>query len=294
MTKIFKTKRAKTIFFISALAFSLTCIVLRTLAMLFVFETDIGYYKSESPLGLAASLLPTLCAVAAAVFCFIRPLKIEANAAKNTLSLRICFALFTVIFIIMTAFAAQSTAYGYSLRNILTVLFCVLSTLFFLLLTINKKTDSALYVISGIAVIAWLVMTLSESYFDSYVQMNSPIKLSFQFGVLAAMLLTVNEVRCTLNDNRVSFHLFSATVAAVFCGASSVPSVICSLMAKMPDNYYLFNYDCVLALFFVISIVRLAQMCFSCEALAPEAAQMADASDSDIQETQRETEEENV
>ena len=107
-----------------------------------------------------------------------------------------------------------------------------------------------------------LVLELAECYFDTFSPMNSPLKLTFEFACLGALLLTVNEMRVGLDQKRRGFHLFAATVASVFLPTSAIPSIICYLSGDMPASYVLVYSDLVMLGISVLAVARLVQLCF--------------------------------
>lgn len=271
MKNIFKTSRALRTYGICALSLSLLCVALRLIATLFFFDTEIGYYRLGNIVAFFAAFLPAICAAAALAFCAIPQICVKPAEAKNTRTVKIS------AFFPAAAFAAYTVLYALSvmeyfrvynelpLAYILMLAASAVSAAFFLQIALRKNVGDAYFVVSGIFPIIWLVISLAESYFDSYVQINSPIKLIFQLATLGAMLLTVCELRVGLDVKKPRFHLFAATVAAVFLGTSSVPSIICFFTGHMPTSYVLLYSDCVLATLFVFAVARLCQLCFSGE-----------------------------
>ena len=269
MKDIFKTARALHIYGICAIAVSFACIVFRLLATLFFFDVDIGYYRSGSIVAIIASYLPAIAALASLVICAVSKISVIPAEPRNTKAVRIC-ALFPALgFIGYSVIYAISTVEYYGLYGELPLLYIlmlaasVISAVFFALLALKKNVGDAYFAVSGIFLIIWLIISLAESYFDSFVQMNSPIKMIFQFATLSAVLLAVNELRVDLEVKKPRFHLFAATVATVFLGTSSIPSIICSFTGHMPTSYILFYSDCILLLLFVFSAARLCQLCFT-------------------------------
>lgn len=269
MKDIFKTARALRIYGICAMAISFACIIFRLLATLFFFDVDIGYYQSGSIVAMIASYLPTIAAVVSLILCAVSKISVIPAEPRNTKAVRIC-ALFPAIgFIGYTVIYAISMVEYHGLYGelplvyILMLVASVISAVFFALLAFKRNVGNAYFAVSGIFLIIWLIIALAESYFDSFVQMNSPIKMIFQFATLSAVLLTVNELRVDLEVKKPRFHLFAATVATVFLGTSSIPSIICSFTGHMPSSYILFYSDCILLLLFVFSTARLCQLCFA-------------------------------
>ena len=283
MKDIFKSPRALRVYGICALVLSALCIIFRTVGIMFFFDSDIGYFQRGSIVGILAVLLPAIGVIAALIICAIPNTCPPVGEARNTRAVRLAAVLPAI------GFGGYAVSYIIRLLEYMTIvpsvpvtywlllLSTVLSAVFFALLAFRKNNGNALFVITGVAVVVWMVLSLAEAYFDVYVQMNSPLKIGFQFATLSAVLLTVNELRTDLDVKRPRFHLFSATVATIFLGSASISSIVGSIMDKMPENYILYYSDCVLLPLFIFAAVRLICICFS------KSVPDAEASDSEQQ-----------
>ncbi len=275
MANVFNTKRALRIYGISALSAAFACVILRLIGTLFFFDVDIGYYQSGQIVPIIANILPAIAAIASIVFCLISRIKIapvspfENKYTKyGSAVAAVGFAIFAVTYAL--SLAEYSELYGALPFSYLLCLICsVGACAFFTLKTFRAVNSDILYLLTGLLAIIWCVLQLAECYFDTFVQMNSPIKLVFQFACLCAMLLTVNEMRIGLESKRNGFHLLSATLATIFLPMSAIPSIICYLTDNMPTSYVLFFPDCVMLLLSVFAVTRLVQMCFGKEAAVP-------------------------
>jgi len=270
MKDIFSTRRALRIYGICVMAIALACIALRFFGILFFFDIDIGYY-TVGAVPFLASYLPIFAVVLAAVFCFVPWVRVNSNTARNTRSVKISaiFPALGFVFWFVTyaiSLIDYNEAYGtIPFVYILTAICALLAAVFFIMTVFTRNTANALYVTAGLFTVIWIVLSLAESYFDIYVQMNSPNKLIFQFATLSGILLTVNEMRNGFDVKRPRFHLFSASIALVLLGTSSIPSVVCFLLGKMPSSYILFYSDCIFLLMLVFAATRLIQLCFAKE-----------------------------
>ena len=265
----FNTKRMLKIYGISVLSISLICIVLRLVSTLLFFDKNIGYYQSDKIIPIISNILPAISVIAAIVFCMIPRIRISPISPADTKYTKIGsvtvtagFAIFAVKYI--SSLIEYNNFYGSIPFSYLFCLACTIAAcVFFTLKAVRRVNADISYVLM------WCVLQLAECYFDNFVQMNSPIKLVFQFACLGAILLTVNEMRISLDSKRKGFHLFSATVASIFLPLSAVPSIICYLTGNMPSSYMLFFADCVMLLFSVFAVTRLIQMCFGKESDLP-------------------------
>lgn len=268
MFNVFKSKKALRIYGISVLAAAFACVVLRLISTMFFFDGDIAYYQAGATLPVVANVIMALTAIGAIVFCLISKVSVEPNMPVETKVTRIAsiiaavgFAVFGMIYV--TSLMQYSNIYG-SIPS--TYLLCAVCTFgacaFFALKALRASNADILYVLTGILVAVWLVLELAECYFDTFIPMNSPLKLTFEFACLGALLLTVNEMRVGLDQKRRGFHLFAATVASVFLPTSAIPSIICYLSGDMPASYVLVYSDLVMLGISVLAVARLVQLCF--------------------------------
>ncbi len=267
----FKTQGALKIYGICALSVAFICVVLRTAAMLLFLDTDLGYFERGAVLPTISNALSVVATLAALAFCLVPKIKVAPKVANSTRGIgpfaipaAICFAFFTIKSIVGTAAFAeiyQSVPYIY-VFFVFDIAASMGACIFFVLKALGKAGSNISSLICGILSVIWFVIALIDCYFNQAVPMNSPLKLVFQFASLAAMLFCVNEMRVGVDGGKTGFHLFSATVAAIFLPLSAIPSAICYACDKMPSTYSLIYSDIVLLSVSVFAIARLAQMCF--------------------------------
>ena len=268
MFNVFKSKKALRLYGITVLAAAFSCVVLRLISTMFFFDGDIAYYQTGAVLPIITNVIMALTAIGAIVFCLISKVSIEPNIPTEAKITRLAsiiaaagFAVFGVIYV--SSLMEYSNIYG-SIPS--TYLLCAVCTFgacaFFALKALRASNADILYVLTGILVAVWIVLELAECYFDTFIPMNSPLKLTFEFACLGALLLTVNEMRIGLDQKRRGFHLFAATVASVFLPTSAVPSIICYLNGDMPASYVLVYSDLVMLGISVLAVARLVQLCF--------------------------------
>ncbi len=272
MSEIFKSTRALKIYGIAALSVTLLCAVLRTLSILFFFDKDIGYYQTGAALPIIFEALTVISIIAAAVFTLVKPISVSSNAASDAPYVKYLallpaagFAVFTVIYAkgILNSLDTFSFTWQIALMLISSIGACI----FFVLTAFTKSRANVAYVLTGCTAVIWLVTALAGSYFDSFVQMNSPNKIIFIFGALGGMLLVVNEMRRGLDEQKNGLHLLGATAASILLTSCALPSIICFFAGAMPWNYSSLYYDVVYLSLAVFSVARLVQLCFDTKAI---------------------------
>ncbi len=267
MSELFKSARALKIYGAAVLSAAAVCCVLRLLSTLFFFDTEIGYYTSGNILNIFTVYLPIVLIIAIGVLFVLPSTRLSPTFARDTLYTRVCavfpalgFAAFSVIYItslIEYAEIYESIPFSYILCAVASLLSCA----FFVLKALGKAGSLAL-VASALFVVIWLVLSLVECYFDTFVPMNAPIKTVFEFSCLSAMLFTVNEMRIGLDKTRDAFRLFCTSAAVIIIPMSSIPSLIGFFSGAMPSSYVLVYHDAVLLLISVFAVARFVQLCF--------------------------------
>lgn len=260
--------RIMRIFGICTLASAFLCAALRLIAILFFFDRDIGYYNSGI-MSAVATYVPSIVVIVAGVFAFIPAVGAAPEGARATRATRLC-SLFPIAALSVWLIKYCIALYDYvsiygniPFSYVFTLLSTVGAVAFFCLAAFQKQHGNALYVVCGLFTVAWFTLSLADSYFDAHVQMNSPTKTVFQFALLSAILLTVNEMRLGLSVKRPRFHLFSTAAATVLLAVSALPSIIGYAAGKLPSSYSSLYSDIVLLSLLVLSSARLAGLCFS-------------------------------
>lgn len=278
MSSKFQSKKILSIWGITAVAVAVVSAALRLLSMIFFYDTNIGYYKSGAVLPIIAQVLPAVAVLVALVFIAVpslRPTPMRPDNCYKTRSFAIFpaagFSGYTVVYLIkfveylklLNVIIIKNIFW-----DIIIAIALVGASAFFWLIFLDKKVGSTLYAAAGLCVIISAVYFLAGSYFDILVQMNSPNKVIFQFALLAEMLLTVNEMRMGQPETKPVFHLFTATAAVIYMLTSSLPSIICYFIGRMPLNYSLLYEDSILLMFAVFAFARLFGLCFGKENVA--------------------------
>ena len=245
------------------------CIAFRVVGIMMFFDSDIGYFQNDSIVATIAQILPIVFVAVALVVCVLPIFKNVPCCTTHSKPINVCAILCA------GGFGGYAVSYGITLFDYISLGFTiptsywlilassVFAAVFFILIAFREQNGNAIYVISGIFAVLWMILSLAASYFDVYLQMNSPLKMGFQFATLAAALLIINELRVDLDVKHTRLHLFSASVATIFLGSVSIASVVGTVMEKMPMYYDLYTSDCVLLPLFLFSVVRLCVMCFT-------------------------------
>lgn len=236
-------------------------IILRCVNLFFFYDIGIGYYRAGAFLPIAERILMILAVVCIGVGCvyFFRRKEIIYSEKPHTLLkiAAILSALTLVIFTVVCLNRGENPSWMSRLLPILSII----AAAYFLLHTSPEAIPPLPRFITGLALILWLLFSMSSAYFDVFTQMNTPQKLLFQLSCVAGMLFTVSELRVLVSESRPVLYLAAYSVALFFTGAYSVPSLIAGFAGAIqtPDWSYsaiplfgLFIYLLIRGFFFTV------------------------------------------
>ncbi len=239
-------KKAAIIFLTVALSLSAVSALLRTLNMLFFFDSFLGYYQKGAALPIISNILLALGAVFFTVFAFVffkkQPMSISAPCRTETVisSLSAAVAVFAAGFELVKAFKGN-----YSITPI--ALLSLVCAAYFLIAIHNVKP--LFKVLSGLLLIIRITLMLAGSYFNHYVQMNAPDKIMFGLACVLSLLFIASELKLFVDNARSHMYFISAALVAVFSLTSSIPSIIAYHAGRLPEDNGLYaEYYLLLAI----------------------------------------------
>jgi hypothetical protein len=143
------------------------------------------------------------------------------------------------------------------ISTLLVALFSVLSAAYFsIFLFKNQPRSGALLALCPIALSTAM---LAITYFDVYVEMNSPNKVLIQFACIASMLGFLGEARLLADNKKRKAYFFFIACALFFSTVSSISAVI--LYFSNTLNYSYVKFDCILFVFSLYFIARMLTVC---------------------------------
>ena len=240
------------------IALTLVGIALRTASMFLFFDYDINYYSAGAALPLISNIFFALSAVAITVVSVgAREIPFTADGNERGIVIKLASFICTLSFIL----SASETLGAVTLipSAVLTTVLYVSAVYFLLNLTRSPSSAQAL---TSVALIISLASFIALSYFDTFTQMNSPLKVHLHLAMLASMLFITAEARAIIGMIKKRFYLFSLSMAVFFTGVASVPNATAILAGKLEYNitpfYYIF--DLVTFFLFVYFLCRLVRL----------------------------------
>ncbi|MBE6586175.1 MAG: hypothetical protein E7645_06590 [Ruminococcaceae bacterium] len=214
---------------ITTAVLSLADVILRIISLFTCFDAEIGYF-APTLLSSVLVALPIAAALLAIAFSLLIPkntLPTVWPEPERDLSPVFPFALFASGGMwLLWAAVTENTA------GKLTILAGILGLLsafyYFILFTAptSKTRKPTLVAVMGYAPILWGLVSTAETYTDQFTTMNSPIKLSLQFGFLGLMLMTTAELRFRLEKPAPRAAVCFHAIALFFCLSGGVSTLV--------------------------------------------------------------------
>ena len=263
-------------FSLLTVAVAFLAVAVRCLNLFFFFDTDIGYYQSNTLLPIVEAVLLVLAVIllVLASFRWLRHMPVGYAPATPVSVKAVSFvaALLSVISVIQLM-SVEST----SLLPRFLVVLSVISAVYFLLGAWSKASLLPRF-LSGLGNIVALVVSLALSYFDITVQMNAPNKIFFQLACLSLMLFTAEELRFTVGAPRKGLYFLSVGCAVLFGGIATIPSLIGIVAGVLEAPYWIPCYA-LLAANLIYAIARMYSLVW--EEQAPSEESSEDVSDNE-------------
>ena len=181
-------KSSPKIYFYSAFILAALLSIIYTLSFLFAFDTPIAYFSTNAVLPVIAKyLMLCTCIWIFSIFILIPKgaLSIERPAASSLSKI----ASGLVVAGLLTYSVIKLLTLSWSKLSLIGVALALLSISFFALNAFpSPKTCSNIHAISGIFVILWAAVCMTEAYINWYVTMNSPAKILLMISMMSMAL----------------------------------------------------------------------------------------------------------
>ncbi len=220
---------------VCALAAALT----QTLAMFWLYEPNTHYFTQGSILPVLSVLFAILGAIAGSVAAIFTERSALARSPFSAEASRAPMAIgFLAPAALLFSFAAPAASRP---LVILSVAMLALATVYAIMTNIPaiRESKPLVAVVFGFAAVLGCILLNAYYYFDNSIEMNAPIKVSTQVGLLCAMLYLTGELRYLLGNPmpRMFLTLTAWTVSIGAVSAVSVP--IAYLLGKTDRIDYL-------------------------------------------------------
>ena len=230
-------------------------IVLRIINILNFYDTKIGYFQSNAWTVAMNIFFVSAVAIFAFLCLMLEHKKLLCQTTNTSIFFKTVCAVCSVITVIQ-AFNTLLDAGGSATKLALALAMIGSAVYFALYLSKSVPTYNAL-----LALFPTLACTLilGITYFDTYIQMNSPHKLLIHIACIACMLAFVGEARILADQKRRKTYFWFVAVALFFTGVSSIPSI--TLYFSNSFNYPYIDCDLILFIFFLYFASRMTTLC---------------------------------
>lgn len=250
------------IYAISAIIATILAVALRTVCLFYFYDIEIGYH-SEGFVTAFFEIFSLLSILLFASSIFVVKRDTPTSDGNGTglfvklgsAAALLAFTAYFLMSVFSTSLVASSAAF-----DLLSKITALMAIVYFAIGVFAPNTNKNIRGLLGFGVIIWCIYALAITYFDIYVQLNSPDKIMLHLALISIMVFIVSELRCFVLQIKKGFYLFSACTATFFCALSSIPSFLFGSSIGELNKYYI--YDAVIFAIGIYSLGRLISFVF--------------------------------
>lgn len=248
----------------SAIALSISAVVLYIISYFCFFDDYIGYFSSSSFIPtIAGILLAVSCVWFLTLFVFIPKNQLKAGAvgystASRSVAAALAFGF--IAFVIVRVFLPDLLLSGAhptsaTIQNI-TNIFALVAALYFIFIAAGKSDRPIIQLFLGFAVILWAALSILEAYTNNFVTMNSPFKLLLIISMMSVMLFLLYELRsiagCAYPRAHFAFTITGVLMTLVF----SLPFIVVSAFGI----YRIVEFTAPAAILFLFTLFMISRL----------------------------------
>ena len=221
-----KHSLASKILWISFAAMVLASMVICIVAVLNEYEKAENYFLRDSalaPLSLILGIIAAVCGIAAV--CATK----RADLSDHVLPKNFNFPLTSIGFVFAAGVLIISSA---STLGRISVPFLLVACVYCILTGTKLKARQSLVAIVGFSTVLGSILLNAYYYFDFTVEMNAPIKVALQMGLLMMMLCYTGELRYVLGIQKPKMYLILSVLGITSTAFAGLPIIILNATAK--------------------------------------------------------------
>lgn len=268
-----------TLLLFAVLTLASACV--RTVALFTHFDADVGYFDATA-LPIISRILYAAAVILPLVACLLIPKDALPSRLGGQRDVAPLIPLIGSLF-----FGVSMLIGGRFVAGRLLLALCIgafLCALFFLLWLLDMKNRQLLALIGFIPVL-WSMVGVAQTYGDPYTAMNSPIKLSIQFGLIGFMLAMTAELRYLLDHPQPRMYLYLHGASFFLCITGSVPYLAALSGGIVSDTMHPL-YAVFLLGAGLFSLIRMCRLLMTPTAVETEVSEIAaEAADAEIAAT---------
>lgn len=235
-----KTEKKLRLMMYTGLCVTIVAVVLACLAMIFEFESDIGYYAHSAPFHTVAQVLAVMLLLFATVMAFsfkknelCQIINYDSTAFRFFASMTACLSLLCAYVEFTNLIASlRASVVKASTGNVLSALALIFSVAsFFVYINYcfgknEKKSESR--GLCGMLTVAYLIIHLMETHVLWTTQMNNPTKIALQIALIVLVFGLIYTYKCEFAVNKTSSRLrvLFMLICPVFVLTFSIPTII--------------------------------------------------------------------
>ena len=189
-----------------------------------------NYFPAGSPLLVSASVLSILAIISGIVSAILIKAKNEPFEAPSAPSFAVLPSAIGSLITSVMLFIGGKVWIG--------ILFLLATAFYALSACPFAKKYAPWVILPGFAVIAATIALTATFYFDMTVEMNAPVKVLLQLGLLSVMLESTLEIRALIGRESPVLFGVVITFAAVLCPLSGISGLVLVIASKTPGIVY--------------------------------------------------------
>ena len=240
----------------ASLAFAALALLLQSLAVLLQYDTDANYFQKGAILPTLAFISAIIAAIAGTAFACTME---RRSGSAEIFSGEIPYAsIFTAAGFALSAFLFVISLADGELAGIamLTFLAAIGATLY-AVATLSPALRAYVNATAALGFLAPITCILFNAYyyFDTSIEMNSPIKTATQVGLLCAMLYFLSELRFLMGQPLPRLFVATAHLTSAFGALSAVAVPVAYLTGKCDRLDYVAGAALTLCIL-IASVIR--------------------------------------
>lgn len=212
------------LFFPIAAILALLGAAVRTVSYLTAFDTEVGYLD-PGPWTTLTARLYLIVPIVLIVMAIAIPKNTLSTAPSYSLRMVAAIPMAVVLIaFVVASFLICKPAEDSMLLAI--VLLSVPSALYYVLSSVSGDRSADWVTMLGFIPAIWCITAVADLYFDQFVTMNSPIKVSLQTGLLGFTAAVLSELRFRIGRSLPRVALFFFGLSGFTCLTAAIPLLV--------------------------------------------------------------------
>ncbi|MCD7748290.1 MAG: hypothetical protein LUI61_08180 [Firmicutes bacterium] len=209
--------------------------LLRDIALVNEFDTELRFYESDSFLPKAFGILTVWFIAAILIFCILEKKSMSIVRPSNEPAASLFLS--SLISFVLAAFFGFNLFYGGDMGVIDTALliFTLPAACYMIFRSFGALSENIKSLL-GIAMVLWFFCLVLSVYFESGVAINNPNRKVELTYICFLMMYFVNECKYKIKNQNPERYIFFGFSSVIIGGLYSLPNVILLLFGRYPDS----------------------------------------------------------